>query len=173
MFFRKAKAAGEKKVEVLPPEGKYTDLEILAVMLDSAFRVPGTKFRIGLDSMIGLIPGVGDAIGAGLSGYLLYRGARAGIPLRALLQMTGNVLLDTLTGIVPIAGDIFDAAYKSNLKNVAIIQRHVRAVPGRPERSHQEVGRLLALLPIILLIGIFALISAAVVLGLWFLAYLF
>lgn len=96
-------------------------------MLDSAIVIPGTNLRFGIDAVLGLFPGGGDVVGAVLSGYIVYEAWRLGVPSAALARMMGNVLADTLLGAVPIAGDLFDAAWKANLRNIEILRRHVRA----------------------------------------------
>lgn len=99
-------------------------LQKLAWWLDSSIPIPGTRFRIGLDSLIGLLPGVGDAIGALLSSYLLAEAARLNVPRSVILQMGLNVLIDTLVGMVPILGDFFDMAWKANQRNIRLLERY-------------------------------------------------
>ena len=99
-------------------------LDKLSQLLDNAFAIPGTRFRIGLDGIIGLIPGIGDAAGAVLSIYVIAQAARLGLPVSALLRMVGNVALETVVGAVPIVGDIFDIVWKANTKNMALLRRH-------------------------------------------------
>ena len=90
--------------------------------LDSSIRLPG-GFRIGWDGIIGLVPGIGDVIGLGLSGYLVWRAAELGLPRATLARMLGNVALETVIGAVPIVGDAFDFAFKANNRNVRLLQR--------------------------------------------------
>ncbi|MGH8585485.1 MAG: DUF4112 domain-containing protein [Gammaproteobacteria bacterium] len=99
-------------------------LDKLSRLLDNAFAIPGTRFRIGLDGILGLIPGIGDATGAVLSIYLIFQAARLGLPVSALLRMVGNVALETVVGAVPIVGDIFDIAWKANIRNMALLRGH-------------------------------------------------
>lgn len=96
----------------------------LAWMLDSSIRLPG-GFRVGLDGIIGLIPGVGDLIGAGLSSYIVVEAARLKVPFRVLARMGLNVLIELVVGIVPIFGDIFDFAFKANLRNVRLLNEYL------------------------------------------------
>jgi hypothetical protein len=103
-------------------------------MLDSAVRIPGTGIRFGLDSVIGLIPGIGDLGGAALSGYIVLAAARQGVPISVLTRMLLNLGLDTLVGTVPLLGDVFDVGYKANLRNAALLERHV-AEPETVRRS--------------------------------------
>jgi hypothetical protein len=95
----------------------------LARLLDSAVRVPGTGIRFGADAVIGLIPGLGDIGGAALAGYLVILAQRLGVPRAVVLRMLANVAVDTLGGTVPLIGDLFDVAFKSNMRNVALRER--------------------------------------------------
>lgn len=115
-------------------------------LLDSAFRVPGTRFRFGLDPLLGLLPGIGDMIGGAFSGYLLWIGVRAGAPLPVLLRMLGNVGIDALVGAVPLVGDLFDAGMKANNRNLALIEGYLEA----PEEVTARSKLLLVLLLILL-----------------------
>jgi hypothetical protein len=96
-------------------------------VLDSVIVIPGTNLRFGVDAVLGLFPGGGDVVGAALSGYIVYESWRLGVPPAALARMIGNVVTDTVLGAVPIAGDLFDAAWKANLRNIEILRRHVRS----------------------------------------------
>jgi hypothetical protein len=98
--------------------------------MDSAFVVPGTGFRVGLDPLLGLVfPGAGDVAG-GLASTLLFLVAfRNGVPAVVMLRMLVNVGMDALVGAVPLLGDLFDAAYRANEKNLALLEAH--AQPGR------------------------------------------
>jgi hypothetical protein len=127
---------------------------VLARLLDNAIPIPGTSWRIGLDPIVGLIPGIGDLISATISGYIILEAARAQVPTLTLAKMLGNVGLDTLFGAVPAFGDVFDAAWKSNTKNVALLERHlsVAVVPAR--EKPRVVGRtILALITLVLIVG--------------------
>lgn len=102
----------------------------LARILDNAFEIPGTRFRIGLDPIIGLIPGVGDLVGGGLSAYIIWLGARAGAPVSILARMLLNVLIEMIVGTIPILGDLFDAGWKANQRNVDLLEEYL-VLPGR------------------------------------------
>jgi hypothetical protein len=98
--------------------------------MDSAFPIPGTKLRVGLDPILGLLlPGAGDVIGALPSMLLVSLAVRQGVPPTVVLQMLWNVALDSLVGAIPLLGDLFDAGFHSNEKNLALLDRH--AVSGR------------------------------------------
>jgi hypothetical protein len=100
-----------------------TTVRHLAWLLDSAFEIPGTKFRIGLDPLLGLIPVVGDLIGMLIGGYIIMLAARLGVPRAVLARMLMNVGTDAVLGVVPIAGDVLDAAWRANLKNARLLDQ--------------------------------------------------
>lgn len=106
----------------IPPDIKR--LSWLSKLLDSQFRVPGTNFRFGLDPLIGLIPGVGDFISFVVSSLMLATLARNGASGNVLARMILNVVLDTLIGAIPLAGDLFDFVFKSNQRNLRLLQEH-------------------------------------------------
>ena len=101
-----------------------------AVLLDSAFRIPGTRIRFGLDAIIGLIPGVGDISTPAFAGLLLLQAVRMRLPIVVQARMVLNAALDMLLGLVPILGDVADVGWKANLRNLALLERHAR--PGVP-----------------------------------------
>jgi len=106
-------------------EQRVKHLQRLAQLWDAAIRIPGTSIRLGLDPIVGLVPGVGDAVGALVASYVVLEAARFDVPASTLLRMLANVAIDALLGTVPLIGDVFDVAWKANLKNVALIERHV------------------------------------------------
>ncbi|MBD2016566.1 DUF4112 domain-containing protein [Microcoleus sp. FACHB-53] len=99
----------------------------LSRLMDTAIGIPGTKFRIGLDPIIGLIPGAGDIISTGFSAYIIYLATRFGIPSQDLQRMILNIGLEAVVGTLPLVGDLFDAYYKSNIRNLAILEQHLQA----------------------------------------------
>lgn len=105
----------------------------LSYLLDESIRLPG-GFRIGWDGIIGLIPGLGDVMGLGASGYILYLAAQGGVGKIVLLRMAFNILLETAIGSIPVIGDLFDFFYKANSRNLKLVQNyaaeptHVRRV---------------------------------------------
>jgi hypothetical protein len=140
-------------------------MERVAFLLDDAFRFPGTERRVGLDALIGLVPGIGDAAGALLSSYFLYEGARLGVSIATLLRMTLNIGIETGVGLVPVLGDLFDFAFKANDRNARLIERFL----DDPEATHRSsrtalttVAVALVLLMLALVVGIAWLVSALV-----------
>ena len=93
-------------------------------MVDAAFRLPGTRFRFGLNSLIGLTPAAGDAVLAAVSLYIVWEARALGVPQAKLTRMLANVGIEALAGAVPILGDLFDMTFKANLRNLAIIEDH-------------------------------------------------
>jgi hypothetical protein len=115
------------------PSPSPTDLELLrrwAVLLDSYFKVPGTNIRFGLDAIIGLVPGLGDLVAPIFTVSVLATGLKMRVPMIVQARMVLNATIDMLTGLVPILGDLFDIAWKADLRNVALLERH--AQPGVP-----------------------------------------
>jgi hypothetical protein len=100
-------------------------LEALARLMDSQFALPGTSFRIGLDPLVGLVPVVGDIISGLVSTYLIWEARRLGAPKWLIARMMANTLFDTAVGAVPVVGDAFDALFRSNMKNMALLRRHM------------------------------------------------
>jgi hypothetical protein len=95
--------------------------------MDTQFEIPGLGIRFGLDALLGLIPGIGDTLTSLVSFYILSAGVRLGIPKITMARMGMNVAIDWVVGSIPLVGDLFDVAWKSNTKNVELIRRHVAA----------------------------------------------
>jgi hypothetical protein len=100
-------------------------VERLAYWLDDRYRLPGTRFRIGLDGLVGLIPGVGDAVTSTLTAYIIYEAWRLGVPTSMLARMLANLGIDTVVGIVPVVGDLLDIGFKANRRNLRLLHRHL------------------------------------------------
>lgn len=115
-------------------ERELSRLRTLSKLLDSAFVVPFINFRIGLDAIVGIIPGIGDSLMMMPSAYIVYQGYKLGLPKEKLVQMIGNITIEFLVGVFPIFGDLFDAAFRSNLRNVAIIEKHIQKKRQRPHK---------------------------------------
>jgi len=116
------------------PPPRFAALSKFAYWLDAGIRIPGTNLRFGLDPILGLIPGAGDAAGAVLAGWILVEAVRLGASRATILRIAGNVALDAGLGAVPVIGDVFDFAWKANLRNVALLEQHL-ASPVRAERA--------------------------------------
>ena len=125
-----------------PHQRRLDRLWRLARLYDAGFRVPGTRFEVGLDPLFGLVPGIGDAVGAGVSTYILFEAARCDVSWSVLLRMLANIGIDAVVGAVPLAGDLFDAAWKANLKNVRLLERHL----ADPRGAHRGSRRFLVVL---------------------------
>ncbi len=129
-------------------------MRVLARLLDSSIPVPGTKWKIGFDPIVGLIPGIGDVIGAVLSGYIILEAVRMEVPTFTLARMLVNVGIDTVLGAIPGVGDVFDAAWKSNMMNVALLERHLTATGAAPPKRHNVLGLMaLAVVVLVLILG--------------------
>lgn len=107
---------------LVDPERDKTirSLETLASILDNRFQIPGTNIKFGIDALVGLVPGIGDIIGSIFSFYIVYMTAKLGVRKRTLFKMFANITIDSIVGAVPILGDLFDVAWKSNKKNVQL-----------------------------------------------------
>lgn len=100
----------------------------LSRLMDTAIRIPGIGFRIGLDPIIGLIPGAGDLVSTAFSAYIIFLAARFKLPTPVLYRMVFNIGLEAVVGAVPLVGDLFDAFYKSNIRNLAMLEQHLQVV---------------------------------------------
>ena len=136
----------------------------MARALDSTLGIPGTRIRIGLDPLVGLIPGVGDLVGASLASYLILLAARHGAPGSVLLRMASNLAIDSLIGAVPILGDLFDVGWKANVRNVALLQEHLE----RPAAARRSSSLFVAAV----FVGIALAAAGAIYLGIVLLALL-
>jgi hypothetical protein len=126
---------------------------------DRAFGIPGTKWRVGLESVLGLLPVGGDVVGLGISIYILWQVVQFNLPKTILVRMVVNIAIDALVGSVPILGDLFDVTWKANTKNVNLLESHLQ----QPSQSHRADRRFLWLLFGGLLLTLVALIIVAVV----------
>lgn len=100
-------------------------IEAMEQLLENSFTLPGVNYRVGLDSIIGLVPVVGDFIAAAMGMYLVWEARNLGMPKWKLWRMTGNVALDTAVGAIPVVGDAIDFVFKSNTRNLRIVRRHL------------------------------------------------
>lgn len=130
---------------------------MLARVLDSAIRIPGTGIRIGADSVFGLVPVVGDIAGAALSGYIVLTSARLGAPASTLGRMLINIGIDTAVGAVPVLGDMFDVGWRANMRNVELLDVHLGGSEEARKANRWVVAGVVA--------GLLALAVGAVVIG--------
>ncbi|MGH8516920.1 MAG: DUF4112 domain-containing protein [Panacagrimonas sp.] len=129
-------------------------MEKLAWLLDGLVRVPGTQWRFGLDSIIGLVPGVGDVVGLLLGATILYESIRVGAPRATIVRMVGNSAADALGGLIPGIGDLFDFAFKSNQRNARLLMEHLDQVEARPTlEAHPRGSLALALVLVAAFLG--------------------
>jgi hypothetical protein len=139
---------------------RHEDLRRLVTLFDSAFRVPGTRIRFGLDPIVGLIPGIGDMASPALAILIIWQATRLRVPKVVLVRMALNALIDAGVGVIPVVGDVFDFGWKSNDWNLALLDRHARpgTVPSAADWLFVALCALvlfgLALLPILLVVWI-------------------
>ncbi|MEB3225115.1 MAG: DUF4112 domain-containing protein [Synechococcus sp.] len=146
---------------------KLQRLRTLSKLLDSAIAIPGTKYKIGLDPIIGLVPAVGDYLSLILSGYMIFEAAKLGAKQDTLMKMALNLLLDSAVGTVPVAGDLFDVAWKANEANLKLLEGDLPDLAGTDNAPVDWR-------PLVLILGAIALvIFLGALLTLWFLKLLF
>ncbi|MDQ3200172.1 MAG: DUF4112 domain-containing protein [Verrucomicrobiota bacterium] len=156
--------------EVLPPEEKQKRAEVeplfrwLALIMDNFLRVPGTKFRFGLDPLMGLLPGLGDTGSAIISAMALIAAARRGLPKILLARMSLNILINEAIGIIPVVGDAFSFWFKSNARNYELLKRHT----GAPRSSTKSDWLFVALV----LVALAAILIVSLAVSFWLLAQL-
>jgi hypothetical protein len=114
-----------QKFDRVGTEQALARLEALAKLMDGAFLIPGTNVRMGLDGIIGLVPVAGDLISSLISSYLIWEARQLGASRWVIARMMANTAVDTLFGVVPIVGDAFDVLFRSNMKNLALLRRHL------------------------------------------------
>ena len=143
-------------------------LDQLSRMMDGLFRVPGTGWRFGLDALVGLIPGVGDFATTAVSFYILAAGVRYRVPKVTLLRMGANVAVDYLLGAVPVVGDLFDVAWKSNQMNVELLRKRASVSPEEATKGRASDWLFLG----VILLGLLLLLVASLAVSLWLLMQL-
>jgi hypothetical protein len=131
----------------------------LARVLDEAIRIPGTNIRIGLDAILGLIPGGGDVAGGLFSAIIILQAARVGAPTSVLARMLGNVVIDTAIGSIPLIGDVFDFAWRSNTRNVRLLESWRERPAGTQRASKVAVAGFLAVLVLLLVLAVWGAIA--------------
>jgi hypothetical protein len=127
-------------------------LQRWARLLDSAFRVPGTTFRFGLDPLVGLVPGIGDLVSPIFGVVLIWHAAALRVPKVVIARMAMNAIIDGVVGAVPVLGDALDFVWHANEWNMALLERH--AMPGRPASSGDYL--------FIIFCGVFVVVAAVI-----------
>ena len=141
------------------PDSKTASLQRLrsiAHILDNAIPIPFTSYRVGIDPIVGLIPGGGDLVMAGFSVYIVWESARLGLPRSTVTQMVFNLVFDTLAGTVPVAGDLLDVTWKANSKNIRLLEAHLDS-PQHQKKANQGFVLLLLFGFLLLVVSIAAL----------------
>jgi hypothetical protein len=155
--------------EVIEPDEKLpkdlVTLRRFAYLMDQAFAVPGTNIRVGLDAVLGLIPGIGDIIGGILSTWIIAGALRHRVPKRIIARMVLNVAIDLFFGAVPIAGDVFDFLYEENMKNMRLLEKYRDRT--RPPRSSGEITLVISAIIALLVLFSLTMLAAVVALLIW------
>ncbi|MEC9065894.1 MAG: DUF4112 domain-containing protein [Pseudomonadota bacterium] len=107
------------------PQSIRRRIETMEFLLERSFRIPGINYAVGLDAIVGLVPVVGDLITAAMGGYIVWEARNLGLSKWKLWRMAGNIAFDTALGAVPLAGDAFDLAFRSNTRNLKIVRKHL------------------------------------------------
>lgn len=123
-----------------PHEARVQSVEQLAKLMDSQFAIPGVPFNLGLDTIIGFIPVLGDTVGLGVSGYIVVESYRLGIRKRTLSRMLFNIGIDWLIGLIPLIGDLFDWGWKANNRNAALLRKYHDKGRDKAARMAAKVG---------------------------------
>lgn len=112
-------------------QASYERIAQLSRVMDSMVGIPGTNVRLGVDALLGLVPVIGDVLSQAISTYLIWEARKLGVSRFTMARMIGNTLLDTVVGAVPFAGDLFDVAFRANMKNLRLLERHMEKNHGR------------------------------------------
>ncbi len=147
------------------PPSQLTRFRRIATALDARWQLPGTTLRFGWESVIGLVPGLGDGLAGLIGSYGLYAGWRLGAPAAILARMLLNLAIETIVGTIPIAGDIFDVGFKGNIRNLRLLERWLE----QPAAVHRR-SRWLLISIVLSVLGVLLALGAA---GCWLLYLLF
>ncbi|WP_435098252.1 DUF4112 domain-containing protein [Halorubrum sp. N11] len=113
-------------------------MQIVAYVLDEGIRVPGIGYRIGIDPLLGILPGAGDVLSGGISLYIVAEAARLGVSYATLLKLIANISLDVVVGTIPVVGDVFDIFWKANKRNFKLVIDDLTTDRDRSTRSSSE-----------------------------------
>lgn len=142
-------------------KGELALIRQIRKWMDEAVTIPGSKLKVGLDPIIGLIPVIGDLSSAAIGGYILHAANKLGVPTNVMVRMLFNLVIDALIGFIPVVGDYLDVLYKANSKNVALIEQ---SILNRETTARSSWWRLIAVL------GVFGLVVLGSFVGAVFLA---
>ena len=148
---------------------KINSLRRLSQLLDNAIGIPGTKYRFGLDPILGLIPGGGDTIAGALGAYIIIEAARMGIPRKVVWKMVGNILFDSLVGTVPALGDLFDVAWKANVRNMTLLESNLSVDQQEQNRKSDLIFLILLTMLLLIIVVGFAALAFVIIRWLWYL----
>jgi len=148
-------------------EVDVTSSRRLARVMDDAVTVPGTRIGVGLDALIGLVPGIGDAVGSALSSVIVRDAVRARVPMPVLAWMGLNLVVDALLGVIPGVGELLDVAHRANRKNLRLLLREVERQPLREPPSSAYVVGAVALMVVPVLAGIAVTVLGILLLWRW------
>ena len=152
-------------LSVMKNNSKVNRLRRLSHLLDNAIPVPGTSYRIGLDPILGLLPGGGDTVTGAMGAYIIIEAARMGLPRKVIWEMVGNIIFDSVVGVVPVLGDLFDVTWKANVRNIQLLEKHLQLTPeNRKSDLLFVIG--LTLLLIVIVLG-FASLTVFLISWLW------
>lgn len=130
--------AQAQKVDSADVIRELADLRRFANVLDSAYRIPFTSVRFGLDAILGLVPGIGDLLATLLALSIVYRGWRLGVGLGNAIKMLGNLSVDLVVGVIPFLGDLLDIVWAGNQRNIALIERALGLIEGEREVESRQ-----------------------------------
>ena len=172
MALSKGMAERGARAAAVPARAERADVERsldqLSRAMDGLVRIPGTGWRVGLDALVGLIPGVGDFATTAVSFYILAAGVRYRVPKATLLRMASNVAVDYLVGAVPFVGDLFDVAWKSNQMNVELLKQRASVSPEEARRGRISDWLFLG----VIFLGLLVLLAGSLAVSLWLLMQL-
>jgi hypothetical protein len=122
-----------ERIEHEEIEAAMARVAMVARFMDALFVIPGTRIGLGFDAILGLVPVAGDLLAQAIATYIIWEAHQLGVGKLTLMRMLGNTLIDTVIGSIPIAGDAFDVAFRANMKNLRLLQRHLEKQGYRPK----------------------------------------